>query len=115
MNNELFDEYLQMRLEAKLVKVNTPTSVKRLRNKLAEWEKTGYNCDAILDHAIEKQWRGLYIPPGMEPKQNHKSAPLFAQDLAKKLRMPKFDPTPQEMNKKRAVMHELNKLLHGES
>jgi len=111
MNEELFSEFLQMRIEAKLVKVNTPTSVKRLRNKLAEWELTGYNCDAILDHAIEKQWRGLFIPPNMEPKQNHQSAPLFVQDLSKKMRVPR-EKTEQEMNKKRAVIHELNKLLN---
>ena len=111
MKEELFQEFLAMRIEAKLVKVNTPTSVKRLRNKLAEWELTGYNCDAILDHAIEKQWRGLYLPPRMTPKQNHKSAPLFAKDLAKKMRIP-FDPTPQEINKSRAVIHELNKMLN---
>ena len=109
MNEELFSEYLQMRLEAKLVKVNTPTSVKRLRNKLAEWELTGYNCDAILDHAIEKQWRGLFIPPGMEPKQNHLTSPIDVSGIAKKV---PFNPTDQEINKKKAVFRELNRMLN---
>jgi len=47
----------------------------------------------------------------MEPKQNHQSAPLFVQDLSKKMRVP-FDPTPDEINKKKAVFRELNKMLN---
>jgi len=91
LNAELFNEFLQMRIEAKQVKVNTQISVKRLINKLSRWRDMGYDVDYIIEYATEKQWRGLYLPPGLEPKQTYEAKGEVAQmskKLAKNMEIP---------------------------
>ena len=75
MSEELFNEFLSNRAEMFGKKINTKRSVKSLVKKLEGWRVMGYNTDAILQHAIDVGWRGLFLPQGMEPKQSHLKAP----------------------------------------
>jgi len=74
-----------MRIQAKLVKVNTETSVKRLLSKLEKWHLMGYSTDTIIETAIEKQWRGLWLPQGLEPRQKPLTAPRALQGTVGRL------------------------------
>jgi len=72
MNELLFQEFLANRIEVTgKKKINTDRAVKSLRKKIHKWEVIGYNVDAILQHAIDLGWRGLFLPKGMEPRQKH--------------------------------------------
>lgn len=80
---ELFQDWLADRAEKFGKKINTERSVQMARNKLDEWGKIGYSCDAIITHAIEVGWRGLYLPTGMEPRQKHLRPQGELRDMAK--------------------------------
>ena len=116
-SEELFEEWLQMRIQAKHVKTNTPVSISRARNKLQRWGEKGYNCDAIIEHAIEKQWRGLYLPHGFEPRKNHKAHASFRPAIEGILRNSEIPPerTPEERqqhaDRQRAIAREALSLM----
>jgi hypothetical protein len=89
----LFQDWLSERAEKYGKKINTARSVEMHRNKLTKWADIGYDCNAIIRHAIEVGWRGLFLPHGMEPKQQHLKAspgPLFDQvnSLVEKTKIP---------------------------
>lgn len=92
-DEELFDGFLANRLEIVKKPINTKRAVKSLRKKCVEWHNMGYNVNAILQHAIDIGWRGLFIPTGMEPRQSHLKpgaalAPMVNQ-VSSKHRMPR--------------------------
>lgn len=93
-DEELFDQFLANRIEVtKKKNINTVLSVQRLRKKCVEWHNMGYNVNAIIGHAIDVGWRGLFLPTGMEPRQSHLKAggalaPMVSQ-VSSKHRMPR--------------------------
>ena len=99
IEQEAWADFLQMRIEAKHVKKNTDVSVKRLIKKLTGWHLSGFDTNVIIEHAIEKQWRGLYLPPGMEPKQQHRR---IAESLAPMIKTIGKMPQPRRSGQKHA-------------
>ena len=123
-DEDLFDAFLANRLEIVKKPINTERAVKSLRKKLIEWHNIGYNINAILQHAIDVGWRGLFIPTGMEPRQSHlkPSGKLstMVDQVSRKHRMPRGK-TQVELHdqangvraagKHALAMKEMNKLL----
>lgn len=72
INEELFQDFLANRIEISgRKKINTQRAIESLRGKLLGWHYTGFDTSAILQHAIDVGWRGLFLPPGLEPKQRY--------------------------------------------
>ena len=104
-DEELFQEFLANRAEAHGKKINTERSVKGQRKKLDGWHENGYNCNAIIQHAIDVGWRGLYLPQGFQPKKREPlRPPRERQDLISSLvRDTKLPPVVNnEQTKRRA-------------
>lgn len=99
---ELFQDWLSERAEKFGKKINTERSVKMARNKLEEWGNIGYDCNAIIRHAIEVGWRGLWIPAGMVPKQKHLRPEGALKDLAKSVGKPIPKPETQAEKQRKA-------------
>lgn len=94
---EEFEGFLAQRIEAKQVKFNTERSIKIMLRKLERWHEFGYDITVIIAHCTEKQYRGLYLPPNIEPRQTHLKAsqgPLFdqVQTLKEKTKVPESNP-----------------------
>ena len=102
LNQQLFNDFLAMRIEAKQVKINTERSIKMLLNKLENWHNIGYDTDVILRTCTEKQYRGLWLPPGLEPKQKHlRAAAPVRQAMEPLLNKIKLPPPPSDADKQR--------------
>lgn len=103
LNQDLFNDYLAMRIEAKLVKVNTQRSINGLLSKLEKWYHMGYNIDAILEHATELQWRGLWMPKGFEPSQRHLKSDLLSNTVKDLVNAKRLPPPKSSVEKQRAA------------
>jgi hypothetical protein len=93
-SEDLFNEWLEERAIKFGKKINTERSVKAARKKLEGWYNQGHNCDAIIEHAIEMGWRGLFLPTGFTPSQERLRAiqgnvSRIAKDLVSQARIPR--------------------------
>ena len=93
-SEDLLNEWLEERAIKFGKKINTERSVKAARKKLEGWHNTGHNTDAIIEHAIEMGWRGLFLPKGFEPSQERLRAiqgnvSRIAKDLVSQARIPR--------------------------
>ena len=84
---EDFEFFLEMRKQKHGGKVNTPNSIILLQVKMWEWDLIGYNLTAILEHCTERAYRGLFLIPGMEPKQQHLRPTGRVRDLVNQVGM----------------------------
>lgn len=93
-SEDLFQELLENRtkLSNKGKRVNTDIAIERLRKRLETFYHEGYDCDRIIETALENSWLSVFRPKDVEPKQRPLtvSGPLFNQvsQLREKMKVP---------------------------
>lgn len=50
----------------------TELAKNKLFNKLSRWHQEGWNCEALVDHAIESGWKGVYLIDQYDPQKPQK-------------------------------------------
>ena len=115
LKQETWEDFLANRAEIFGKKINTQTSLDRIRKKLEAWEAEGWNVNEIVEKSIENGWRGVFRPKGDAPNPHLSAPPLIRKAMETAVHKLPPRETDEEhalkVNRNRAKVNALKELV----